>query len=246
MFGFGRKQAADTRLTRALADYPAWAPPYRGHCLKLSGNEGPMLTPTQARENFDAYRAIVPARIAALRPALAALDLAVDDAYADAAGFVLRLHPALLTALPPLYRPELGKRNAWELSDRAGDAIVLTFMADLAMLTGDVLIRANPGAFWGMNLDPRDRTMMSRCRPCLLGLADRLFPDSGPIIFFLEEEWFGYYANMDRPARLAPPEPRSGHWMGVIGGTLPERLERYEAAPDIAERRATGWMKDAA
>jgi hypothetical protein len=245
MFGFGKKRAAGTRLMRSLVRYPAWAPPHRVRNLKLPGDDAPVLTPAQARENFTAYRAAVPGRIAALRPVLDDLCIALDQAYDGAAGFVRRLHPTLLAELPALYRPDLAKRDAWETSTRAGDAIVLTFLADLAMLTGDVLIRARPGAFWGMDLDPRDRTKFARCRPCLLGLADRYFPAAAPDVFYLEAEWFGYYANMDDPTRLAPREPRAGSWTDVIGGVLPERLERYEASPDIARLRAEGWMKDA-
>jgi hypothetical protein len=245
MFGFGRKKA-EGRLTALLADYPAWAPPHLGHVLKLPDSPGPVLSPEQARANLEAYRDAVPARIAALRPVLAALGCDVDQAYADAAAFVRCLHPVLLAELPPLYRADLAKRDAWELSPRSGDVIVLSFMADLAMLTGDVLIRANPGIFWGMDLDPRDRTKFARCRPSLIGLGDRLFPNLPPQVFFLEEEWFGYYANMDDPARLALPEPPAGQWFGVIGGILPERLERYHTHPDLERLRGEGWLVKAA
>lgn len=245
MFGFGRKRSSDGRLKALLADYPAWAPPHRGHVLKLPGNAGPLLTSEQARDNLEAYRDAVPMRIATLRPVLA--ELGCDaDAYADASAFVRRLHPLLLAELPPLYRADLAKRDAWELSPRSGDAIVLSFMADLAMLTGDVLIRANPGTFWGMDLDPRDRAKFARCRPSLIGLGDRLFPKLPPQVFFLEEEWFGYFANMDDPNRLALPEPPQGQWFGVIGGILPERLERYATHPELETLRREGWMAKAA
>jgi hypothetical protein len=246
MFGLGRRRSGDGRLGRLLADYPSWAPPHLGHVIRTPGSAAPLLTLAQVRENFEAYRAAVPARIAALRPVLAALDCPVDTAYADAAGFVRRLHPMLLAELPTLYRADLATRPAWETSDRAGEAIVLSFLADLAMLTGDVLIAAKPGAFWGLDLDPRDRTKFAAKRPCLLGLVDRLYPDAAPDVFPLEAEWFGYYANMDDPARLAPPGPPPGQWSDVIGGILPERLERYMTHPDLATFRRDGWMADAA
>ena len=246
MFGFGSKPAPASRLKRLLADYPACTPPHLGHVLRLPDNVGPVLTPDQARENLLAYREAVPARIAALRPALAELGSDLDRAYSDAASFVRDLHRTLLVELAGLYKPELADRDAWELSPRSGDAIVLSFVADLAMLTGDVLICAYPGVFWGRDLDPRDRTKFARCRPSLIGLGDRLYPNLPPAVFFLEEEWFGYYANMDRPGILAGPDATLGGFSPVIGGILPERLERYHAHPDIARLRAETWMKDAA
>lgn len=245
MFGFGKKRSA-SRLKALLADYSAWAPPHLGHVLKLPDITGPVLTPEQARENFLAYREAVPSRIATLRPALAELGVDLDQAYADATGFVRRLHPMLLTELAPLYRPELATRDAWELSNRAGDGIVLTFLADHAMLTGDALIRANPGVFWGQNLQRGDRLTFTYRRPCLIGLGDRLFPNLPPSVFFLEGEWFSYYANFDRPDRLAPADFVIGGVSPVIGQALTDKLERYGTHPDIARLRAEGWMKDAA
>ena len=243
MFGLGKKRPA-SRLKALLADYPAWAPPHLGHVLKLPDVTGPVLTPEQARENFVAYREAVPARLAALKPLLGDLGIELKQAYADPIGFVRLLHSTLLLELPPLYRPDLDQRGAWELSDRSGEAIVLTMMADLAMLTGDVLIRLEPGVFWGQNLQRGDRLMFQYRRPCLIGLADRLFPNLPPAVFFLEGEWFGYYKNMDDPNRLAMPDGTGAG--SVIGGILPERLERYHAHPDIARLRAETWMKDAA
>lgn len=245
MFGLFRKRPA-SRLRALLAGYPAWAPPHLGHVLRLPDIIGPVLTPEQARENFLAYREAVPERIALLRPLLAEVGVDLDLAYTDATAFVRQLHPALVAELPALYRPDLARRDAWELSDRSGDAIALCFLADLAMLTGDALIRACPGAFWGLNLDRRDRLMFHYRRPCLLGLADRLFPDAPPDIFFLEGEWFGYYVNADRHGGLAPPDFVTGGISPVIGQALTDKLDRYRAHPDIARLRTEGWMRDAA
>ena len=244
MFGFGSKRKPVSRLETLLADYPACTPPHLGHVLRLPDIKGPVLTPEQTRENFLAYRVAVSVRMNVLQPVLAGLGLNLDEAYTDAASFVRQLHPTLLAELPPLYRPDLADRYAWELSDRSGKAIVLSFLADLAMLNGDVLVRAYAGVFWGQNLDRRDRLMFSYRRPCLIGLADRLFPHLPPAVFFLEGEWFGYYKNMDDSNRLAMPDGTGAG--SVIGDSLIARLERYHAHPDIARLRAETWMKDAA
>lgn len=47
------------------------------------------------------------------------------------------------------------------------------------------------------------------------------------------------------PGAARPLEVRAGSWFDVVGGILPQRLERYHAHPDIARFRTQGWMKDA-
>jgi hypothetical protein len=78
----------------------------------MPGSPAPLLTLAQARENLNAYRMAVSARIDTLRPVLVALACPLDGAYVDAAEFVRRLHPVLLAELPALYRADLAKRPA--------------------------------------------------------------------------------------------------------------------------------------
>lgn len=149
--------------------------------------------------------------------------------------FVTRLHPTLLSELPSLYRVDLASHDAWEMSDRSGSDIVLSFLADLAMLSADVLMRAKRGCFLGLNLDRADRNMYSYRRPCLLGLRDRFFPQFEKT-YFLEEVWFGYYANMDDPTRLAAPDRVVPEAYGlVIGGTILTKLDRGIVVPGATD-----------
>lgn len=245
MFGWlKREKTPPARLPRLLADYPPFAPQHTGRTGKFN-KPGPLLTMEQCRENLDAYRAAMPERLRLLGGLLAELGVDMTLAYSDTLAFVRSLHPAMLVELPSVYQPEWRAHSSWEMSDRAGSAIGLTLMGDLAMLEADVLMRARPGCFIGLNLDPGDRNMYSYRRPCLLGLMDRLFPGP-PSIFYLEEEWFGIYRNMDDPSRFAPSAFDPEVHMGVIGGGMLMRLDRYIADPWLANRMRTSWLGEAA
>lgn len=236
---WGRKAegpvARGSRLAGLLADYPAHSSPHRGTNGNLPSSKWPVLSPDQALENLHAQLAATPERLQSLTQLLAAFGLATGDAH-DAARretFVRGLDAMLMAELPALWTRELGDRGDWEASDRAGPRIIHSMMLDLALLTGDVLIRAKPGCFWGLDLDPHDRRMVRFRRPCLLGLSDGLFPETDYILP-LEEEWFGVYRNMD--------DPYVGRFGPFIGHSLLDRLDRTFVRDDLGERRRTGWM----
>jgi hypothetical protein len=253
MFGWLKKRESQEagRLSGLLADYPPFTPRHRALNIATAGLDGPVLTLEQAQENGAQYREAIAGRLVLLRPVLAGMGVDMDQAYGDAFAYVSALHQTLLKELPALYRPDVAAQASRELSDRAGPDIVLSFMGDLAMLECDALMRAKPGSFVGLNLDPGDRDMSSYRRPCLLGLRDALYR-APPKPFHVEADYFGCYAQMDHPTRLAHPDivltaaTSPAAMTRVIGGTLLVRLERFETHPEIEELKASTWMGQAA
>jgi hypothetical protein len=247
MFGwFKPKPSPPDKLVRLLKDYPPFMPMHLGRNIPSSTSDGPVLSLAQAFENLHQYKNAIPTRLSHLRGVLASLDIDIDTAYTDPLDFVVKLHRILIVELPPLYREEFFEYHRYELLERSGDSIGLSFMSDLAMLEADVLMKAKPGCFIGLNLDKSDRAMSMYRRPCLLGLADSLFLPE-PDIFCLEELWFSYFANMKNPSRLAHPDfinPEG--YEDVIGGWMLILLNRYVVAPDLKKRLNTTWLRKAA
>jgi hypothetical protein len=239
--GLKRKPRQPDRLVRLLKDYPPFTPVHVGRTVSSKGEAKPVLTEAQCFENLHQYKAKLPRRLEILRPVLAGLDINMDDAYHAPLDFVTKLHRALIVELPPLYREELVYYGNYELSDRAGHDIGLSFMTDLSMLEADVMMKAKPSCFLGLNVDRTDRDMTKYRRTSLLGLADRLFlPD--PDTFCLEELWFTYLAMAGKGTTTHPDAVVPECYNAVIGGDILILLDRYMVAPDLNERLCTTWL----
>lgn len=234
-----------TRLADRLATYPAWHVPHLGTNGAWPDGPPPLLGEPEFRANLHTYLAAMPERIATLGTLVAEFGLDLSQAYGPQTRdtFIRSLHLLLLAELPATYREDLADFRRWEASSRDGPEIVYSLLGDLAMLFADVVLKANPGAFLGMNLDPDDREMVSYGRPCVLGLSDRLFPGT-PHLYDYEDEMAGVYRRMKTPEisfvdadYVAVSE--SGH---LIGYTVLEACSRYGVEANLAERRASGWM----
>lgn len=238
------------RLAGRLANYPAWHMPHLGTNGAYPDVPAPRLTEAEHRANLHAYIAAMPERVAVLRALLGEFGLEADRAYDEAgrADFIRQLHLWLLQELPATFRADLAQFPVWEPSDRSGPQIVFSLLGDIAMLFADVLLKAWPGCFLGMNLDPRDRDATSYGRPCVLGLSDKLFPGTGHLMTYdFEEQMFDVYRRMDRPqiAFTSPDHLANGPASRMMGFALLEACERYRVEPDLPERRAKGWMAKA-
>ena len=237
-----------SRLADRLIGYPAWHVPHLGTNGAYPGSPARKLGEAELRANLHAYITAMPERTAVLAALLGEFGIEMKHAYDPEArlGFFQQLHVWLLAELPATWRPELCDFHTWEPSDRAGAHIVYSLMGDIAMLFADVLLRAKPGCFVGMDLDPDDRDKTSFGRPCLLGLSDGLFPGTHRIDDF-EGEMFGVYRRMDHP-EVAFTKPRNlinGPTSRMIGFTVLEACERFVVEADLPERRASTWMAQA-
>lgn len=223
------------KLATLLRDYPPATPPHLGTNGALPNSIAPKLTLAQFHENLAWQIESAPGRLATLQTLFGMFDVSVTEAYVEEtrAGFIAALDRFLVEQMPATYTVELADRADWEASDRAGPHIVHSLIADLAWLEGDILIRARPGSFWGLNVNPGDRQMIMYRRPCVLGLSDGLFPGTHNI-YHLEAEWFSIYRRMN--------EIYPGRFGYGIGSVLLRRIARDVVEDDLPQRRATGWL----
>ena len=243
--GNGPGPRRSTRLAERLRSYPVWHVPHLGTNGAYPNSPAPLLNEAEFRANLQAYLAAVPERIETLRGLLNEFGHDLRDAYDEDRRdpFIRSLHLTLLAELPTTYHERLRNFHCWESSDRAGDAIVYSLLGDLAMLFADVLLKAKPGCFVGMDLDPENRDMVSYGRPCVLGLSDGLFPGTHRMYDF-EDEMFGVYCEMKTPEISFVDAEHVANDVGgaLIGNTVLETCRRSVVEPDLAERRARGWM----
>ena len=153
LFG-GRKRAGP--LAAALAHYPPNAPAHPGPIKRL--------TLAQVEENLRRVLDERNERLAALGSMLGdhGIDVApVLDPAADPAPAYAALSSWLADALPPrAAMPGGGGTNApidgYVASERRGDDILFSLVADLALLEGEGIVRRRAAWRWDLDRDPTD------------------------------------------------------------------------------------------
>lgn len=158
LFGGGGsgKRGETNLLTAALAHYPPNTPPHPGPVKKLSLAE--------AEANLAHFIANRDERLTILLTMLGdnGIDMApVLDAAADPAPAYRALSAWLADNLPTRDAlPGESKTNApidhYVASERRGDDIFYSFVADLALLEGEGVIRRDPAWCWDLDRDPTD------------------------------------------------------------------------------------------
>ncbi|MET0208884.1 MAG: hypothetical protein ABW220_07555 [Burkholderiaceae bacterium] len=192
-------------LDRRLAAYPPYEIPHPG--------PGQALTLDQAQTNLDYLLAHRQARLAAFAALLrdeAGIDAAPALAGEDPAALLGALHTWLNQVLPPLLdrHPELTTAARWLSSRRSGEEIVFSFLMDLALLVGELIIVGRPSFSWKLDLDPRNRKdgMQSWQRPVLI--AHR--PDGSQVELDIEEGAFFRFVQSRRSSALI------NEWLTVV------------------------------
>ncbi|SOB86461.1 hypothetical protein SAMN06297144_1566 [Sphingomonas guangdongensis] len=153
---FGRRRAGDGPLAAALAHYPPNLPAHVGPAKRL--------TPAMAAENLQRFLATRDERLAALAAVLADHDVDVSpilEPTADPAPAFARLTAWLAEALPPrAWMPGGAAVNApidaFVASERRGDDILFSLVADLALLEGEGITRRRDEWRWELDQLPED------------------------------------------------------------------------------------------
>jgi hypothetical protein len=143
-------QHAAATLTKRLADYPPYELPHLGWGDKISV--------VAARENLHYFSAVMPQRlqiVGELLRAEAGVDLAAALQAPRELGLPITdaLHLWAGRCWPALLQPRFKPVEAWLSSRRAGDAIVLSMVVDVAIALGELIRRANADWRWDIDLD---------------------------------------------------------------------------------------------
>jgi hypothetical protein len=170
IFGGRSEDAAQPArgLGQKLAQYPANTPPFRGHSRAL--------TAQQLDSNLAHLVATCDERLGLLSNLLGGFDIDItpmlnpaEDPHATAAAIDdwLTAHAADLANLP---RSASGTCPVEDFqdSDRSGGMILYSLIADLAVLEGEAIRRRDDRFFWGINREPKLRSLQSAKRPCLM------------------------------------------------------------------------------
>ncbi|PAX07911.1 hypothetical protein [Sphingomonas lenta] len=215
LFGGGRKGTAGP-LAAALDHYPPNTPPHPGPVAKL--------TEAEAEANLRWFLGSRDDRLAALGAVLTdhGMDVApVLDPAADPVPTYRMLTAWLREALPPRdLLPDGSKNNApvdaFIRSERRGDEIFFSFVADLALLEGEGVVRRSPGWRWDLARAPADAGTYGFRRVALVrdGGAGRL-----PLAIDLELETLELLYAMRRSTPDAG-QPLGRTLGGVVAGTF--------------------------
>jgi hypothetical protein len=140
-------------LTRWLADYPPFTPPFPDWGLRLSME--------RARANLDHLLAHRPGRLELVTRFLGEFGLDAGGALAepDPRAFLdalWRWAQSDWVDLPSPWRAA-GDASAWRASRRAGPDIMLSLLGDIGLLLGEIVLVRRPDYAWALNDDPEDQ-----------------------------------------------------------------------------------------
>jgi hypothetical protein len=194
LFGGNASVPHENPLLAALRSYPPNSPPFPGLRKQLQ--------PSELDANLDHLVASCDVRLSYLSQLLSQFNVYIApllDPAQSPAGAVEALNAWLVQALPARdAMPPADGPNApyalFQQSDRAGDHILFSFVADLALLEGEALRRRDNRFFWAIN---RERSLSGKetaKRPCLMRAPTDTW--RVPLDFDLEQGMLGIIYQM--------------------------------------------------
>lgn len=207
-----RAQKASEEVSRKFAPYPVWETPCKGYPPALSVEEAQ----ANLRYLLDNHERRIPVLSAFMREAFA-ITLSPPNSGDD-----------LKTMLDPLYNwayetwPQIshGRDTSiddWLRSDKSGDDIVFSLIADVGLYLGEIICFREPRYVWAIDLS--DNEMASFHRPVLIA------PQNGqmlsPVIIDTEDVVCSLYRQPNRPSMKL-----FNHWVECVDVAANKRLPR--------------------
>ena len=205
------------RLGKLLADYPAFHIPFPG--------KGDGITDSQVQANLEALLLQRPRRLKIIGQLLR--EFGIDTATAFGEDIPLSFFDAL-DAWSDAHFPtipdakELADHWRWEASDYSGAEIAYSFLGDVAILLGEIMIHLRPGLVWRIDSFTRNHDGNQACRcPVIHGLA---VPDNPtcPSDTHVHQYVFGTFKSLVL-FRVNPP--------GILTRSIRKRLGSYPMLP---------------
>ena len=205
------------RLGKLLADYPAFHIPYPGSQQDISD--------AQAQANLDALLLQRQERLEIIGRLLH--EFGIDTATAFGEGIPLPFFDAL-DAWSDEHFPTLPDARAladyrrWQASDYSGAEIAYSFLGDVAILLGEIMIHLRPGLAWTIDFSLRSiEESDAYHRPVIHGLA---IPDNPACKSdtYMHKQVFGVFKNLVR-IPINPP--------GALTRTARNLLDYYPMLP---------------
>lgn len=176
-----------------LQSYPPYEAPYRGPPSAL--------TIMQAEANLQYLLTHKEQRLRDLSRFLGGMGVDITTALngGDVGPALDALHVWAKREFPKIHDPEIAKRSVWLASTRTGREIVYSFLMDIALLLGELVITRRPDFRWGLDLDP-DNVLdeMYSVKRCVVQIP-KAEPFPAPIILDFEEIVVGQYWNARSP-----------------------------------------------
>jgi hypothetical protein len=197
------KEDVPTSLASLLWQYPAYHAPYVGYGIEVSH--------AKAYANYAYFQAVLPMRLQLISKLLREsgnIDVSAALRFPVDSGRLLAI--ALQKWATEEWRLLVGNRQwtrrQWLHSSRDKDDIVFSMLLDLAILLGEIIIRANSDWRWSLDMTEENVTDDMTSAHRIVLLADPVGDHAEPFVIDLEEIVVHRFLHADEPSqRLLNP-----------------------------------------